>query len=125
MRHRDHRRDLRPLLRAGLDRHVDPTQLEHVAAHTDVVRVDAGVNLARAGRTARQFVAVIDGAVEVTEASGRTTTAGPGAHIGVAELLHGRPHTASFTTRTECTLVVIFGPAFRAFARRRLAATAA
>ena len=122
MRHRDHRRDLRPLLRAGLDRHVDPAQLEHLAAHTDVVRIDAGVNLA-AGGSARQFVAVIDGAVEVTKASGRTTTAGPGAHIGVAELLHGRPRSVVHDESTECTLVVIFGPAFRAYSTA-LAATA-
>jgi SulP family sulfate permease len=119
MRHHRNRPDLRPLRRAGLDRVLTRPQLDRLAAHTDVVDIGAGVTLARAGRKARQFLAVIDGHVDVDDRSGRRWTAGPGTHIGADELVTDEPHSETVIARTDCTLVVIFGPAFRAFARHR------
>ena len=84
-----------------------------LAAHTDVVRIEPGETIARAGSVARQFVAVVDGEVDVRDRTGRRRVAGPGARFGGDELLQRRPHAATVTARTACTLVVAFGPAFR------------
>jgi CRP-like cAMP-binding protein len=116
MNRRKHRRDTRPLLLAGLDRTMSAQQLDELAAHADIVRVPAGQTLARTGRIARQFLAVIDGEVDVHDQCGHRRTVGPGRQIGADELLHRRPHRATVTTRTECTVVAIFGPAFRSIA---------
>ena len=113
MRRERNRPDTRALRHIDLDAVMDRRQLEELALHTDVVTVSRGTVLARAGRFARQFVAVIDGNVDVTDGSGRSHVAGPGTHIGGAELLDRRPHGASFVTQTDCHLVVIAGHALK------------
>ena len=115
MRRATNRPDIRPLCHIGLDTVMDRRQLEELALHTDVITVSPGTVLARAGGFARQFVAVIDGHVDVTDGSGRPShVAGPGTHIGGVELLNRRPHHASFVTRSDCDLVVIAGQALAA-----------
>jgi CRP-like cAMP-binding protein len=111
MRRATNRPDTRALRHIGLDAVMDRNQLEELALHTDVITVSRGEVLARAGASARQFVAVIDGLVDVTDSSGRTYVAGPGTHIGGGELLNRRPHDATFVTRSDCHLVVILGQA--------------
>ena len=64
---REDRPDTRALRRIGLDAVMDRRQLEQLALHTDVITVARGTSLARAGYSARQFVAVIDGNVDVTD----------------------------------------------------------
>ncbi len=117
MRHRNHRTDTGPLRLVGLDRTLSREQLDQLAVHTDIVRIGAGETLASAGRVARQFLAVIDGDIEIHDRSGEPRAAGPGTHIGADELLNDRSHTETVITRTDCTLIVVFGPAFRAIAR--------
>lgn len=114
MRREMNRPDTRALCHIGLDAALDRDQLEELARHTDVITVSRGTLLARAGRTPRQFVAVIDGHVDVTDSSGRAYVAGPGAHIGGAELRDRRPHDATFVARSTCRLVVIVGQALTA-----------
>ena len=111
MRRETNRPDTRALRHIGLDAVMGRHQLEELALHTDVITVSRGAVLGRAGCFARQFVAVIDGLVDVTEASGQTYVVGPGTHIGGAELLHRRPHGATYVTRSDCHVVVITGPA--------------
>jgi hypothetical protein len=40
--------------------------------------------------------------------------AGPGLHVGAAELLDRRPHDATVVTASACTLVVILGRTYNA-----------
>jgi CRP-like cAMP-binding protein len=110
-------RDLRPLRRAGLADALTPSQLEALAADTDVVRVDAGMTLARRGSVAREFLALIDGEVEVIGPDDGVRRAGPGLHVGAAELLDRTPHAATVVTASECTLVVVLGRAYNAVFR--------
>lgn len=117
-----HRPDTRGLRQIGLDSELTSAQLEQLVTHTDVVRVGAGKTLARAGRVPRQFIAVLDGEVEIHDGAAGPRTGGPGTRIGADETVHRRPHSSTVITRTECTLVVIFGPAFRAAARLPAAA---
>ena len=107
MRRRNNRPDTRALSYIGLDAVMSRRPLEKLALDTDVITVPRGALLARAGYFARQFVAVIDGHVDVIDNSGHTYVALPGTHIGGAELLHRRPHQATSVTRSECHLVVI------------------
>src|SRR5215211_7753736 len=76
MRRTNHRPDTSALCHIGLDSVMDRDQLEELAFHTDVVTVSRGTVLATLGRSARQFIAVIDGHVDVTDRSGRTFVAG-------------------------------------------------
>lgn len=114
MRREMNRPDTRALCHIGLDAALDRDQLEELVRHTDVITVSRDTVLARAGRFARQFVAVIDGHVDVTDSSGRAHVVGPGAHIGGTELLDRQPHEATFVTRSDCHLVVIAGQALTA-----------
>jgi CRP-like cAMP-binding protein len=113
MRREKNRPDTRALRHIGLDAVMSRRHLEKLALDTDVITVSGGTRLARAGYFARQFVAVIDGHVDVTDQSGRTYVALPGTHIGGLELLDRRPHEATFVTRTACHLVVITAQAMQ------------
>ena len=73
----------------------------------------AGETLARAGHLPKQFIAVIDGYVDVATPIGHTSVAGPGTQLGAAELVDGHPFAATITTQSDSTLLVIFGPAYR------------
>ena len=108
---RKYRADTALLRRIGLDERFTDKELAHLAEHTDVVRVPAGTQLAQEGRQVRQFLALVDGSVELQGPHGGT--AGPGTHIGARELESGDPHPATVTTESDSTFVVIFGPAFR------------
>jgi CRP-like cAMP-binding protein len=118
-RHRNNRPDTTALHLSGLATDLSRRELEHLAVNADLVDVPAGEVLARAGRTPHQFIAVVDGHVDITDPSGRTRVAGPGTRVGAAELIEQRPHAATITTRTRSTLLVIFGPAFRSFVGSR------
>jgi CRP-like cAMP-binding protein len=107
------RPDTAPLRLIGLDSRFSDEQLEVLALDTDVLRVPAGDVLARVGEVARQFIAVADGYVEITDQSGHSSVGGSLTQIGATELLTGQQHRATVTTRSEATLVVIFGPAFK------------
>lgn len=109
MRRKHNRPDTSALCHIGFDAVLDRRQLEELALYTDLVAVPRGEVLAKADGFVRQFVAVLDGTVDVTDRAGRASVAGPGTHIGAAELLHGRPHPATVVARTDCQLAVIAG----------------
>ena len=98
---------------AGLAGSFSEALRQGLAQHADVVHVSEGVVLARAGRSARELIVVVDGSVEIADASGCSRIAGPGTRIGAAELIEERAHASTVTTRSSATLVVIFGPAYR------------
>lgn len=106
-----------PLVVAGLSGSFTDELRDALAQHADILHVSPGAVLAQAGRMPRQFVAVVDGYVEITDEAGCTRVAGPGAQIGAAELVGDRPHSSTVVTRSAATLVVVFGPAFRWTAR--------
>ena len=113
MRRDRNRPDTRALRRIGLDAALTHQQLEQLALHTDLVQVRSGQVLCHAGTTPRQFVALIDGTVNVVDRLGRTEIRGAGTRIGGAEIITGRDHEHTVAARTVCTVVVIYGPALR------------
>ena len=67
----------------------------------------ASQTLARAGHLSTQFIAVIEGSVNVaTTPAGHTIIAGPGTQPAAAELVDGHPHAATVSTDSESTLLV-------------------
>ena len=112
-RSRKHRPDTTSLRQVAMFRMADERRLEQVAAHTDVVRVPAGRIVAQAGRSALQFLAVIEGEVGETSAEGNGRPLGAGTTIGARELVDGTAHPTTVTTLTDTTFVVIEGSAFR------------
>jgi CRP-like cAMP-binding protein len=108
---RNNRADTELLRRIGLGERFTDKELGHLAEHTDVLRVPAGTQLAQAGAPVRQFLAVLEGSVELRGLHGGV--AGPGTQIGATELASGDAHPATVTAELDSTLVVIFGPAFR------------
>jgi CRP-like cAMP-binding protein len=107
------RPDVTPLRLIGLDDRLTDRQLHELAVHTDLLRIPAGEVLVRAGAVATQFIAVIDGSVDVAGPCGHRRVAGPGIQLGATELIGGDRHDITVTARCESTVVVIFGPAFR------------
>jgi CRP-like cAMP-binding protein len=105
------RPDISALRLIGIDAGLTRAQLEQLALHTDVVDVPAGEPLSRAGRQPRQLLAVVDGYVDVIDATGCGRIAGPGTVIGGIELVDGVPLAETVCARSDCRLVVIFGPA--------------
>lgn len=122
---RKHRIEIDAVQLAGLAGSFTEELLAELAPHADVLHVSAGTVLAQAGRVPHQFIAVVEGHVEVTGADGCVRLAGPGTRIGADELVGERPHTSTITTTSPATLVVIFGPAYRGAARAMAGETAA
>lgn len=110
------RPDTTPLRLIGIDAAVGRDELEYLALHTDIVDVQAGEVLCRPGQYARQFVAVLDGYVDISDPSGSACISGPGTQIGGTELLSGQPHEEAVVARSDCRVLVIFGPALAAAA---------
>ena len=119
MRNTD-RPDTSTLRLAGIDTALALTreQLELLAVHSDVLSVPAGERLCRVGEYPRQFFVVVDGYVDVTDRSGSSRVAGPGTWVGGIELVAGVPHHESVVARTDCRLVVTFGPALTLAVRK-------
>jgi CRP-like cAMP-binding protein len=80
--------------------------------------VPAGDVVDRAGRSARQFVGILDGYVQRLDQDGHASVIGRGQHFGAAELMQRADHTATYVAVTVTQLLVVFGPAFRAAVRQ-------
>lgn len=105
---------------AGLHllRHCPRAELDRLARDTDVVDLPADRVIDRVGRSAYQFVGIVDGYVRGRADDGREIVLGPGDHLGAVELVADRRHSMTFTTITPVTVLATFGPAFRAVAGR-------
>jgi signal-transduction protein with cAMP-binding, CBS, and nucleotidyltransferase domain len=90
------------------------SELAALAPHADVLTLAAGDALARPRMVAREFIGILDGYVHETDESGALRVLARGEQIGAAQLFERAPHTTSFTAATTTTLVVVFGPSFRA-----------
>jgi CRP-like cAMP-binding protein len=111
-----HRPDTTALRLTGIDAAVGREELEYLALNTDIVDVPAGEVLCRAGDYPRQFVAVLDGYVDIASPSGSVRISGPGTQIGGTELLSRQPHEEAVIARSDCRVLVIFAPALAAAA---------
>jgi hypothetical protein len=74
--------DTSALRQLGLDAVLSRRELEQLARDTDAIDVPAGEQLSRSGNPAREFIAILDGYVDVFDDDGTRRIAGPGTRIG-------------------------------------------
>lgn len=102
----------------GLMRDVPTDDLGLFGRDADLIDLPADDVVDRIGTRARQFVGIVDGYVRGVTRDGGVAVLGPGDQFGATELLAGDLHSMTYTTVTPATVVAVFGPAFRAVARR-------
>jgi hypothetical protein len=113
---RKNRPDIQPLQLVPRFRGANRRSLEALAPHTDVVRLPAGRVVVESGRTAHEFLVLVQGeAVEIGHEGEAVEIGDPGEalEIGADAVRRGEPHPRTIVTRTDATFVVIEGRAFR------------
>ena len=95
---------------------------ELVARHSDLVEVPAGTTVIREGDYGREFFAIAEGEVEITQDGTPVATETAGDVFGEIALLHDIPRTATVKAKTPLRLYVLTGPAFRGLLASRFAA---
>lgn len=93
-------------------------QLRSIASIAEIRKLPAGRTLMREGEPGREFVALVDGHVEVRRKNRKLRTLGPGDWLGEIALLTGGPRTATATTTEPTVAIVIRGGMFRSLVER-------
>jgi CRP-like cAMP-binding protein len=93
--------------------HCTKREIAALAAEADELTVPAGKELTRQCERGREFMVIVDGAAKVLK-NGRTVNElGPNDFLGEIALLSDVPRTATVTTTTETTILVLTDRAFR------------
>jgi CRP-like cAMP-binding protein len=108
---KDTKRD--ELKRIPLFAELPKREFEILARNADVVEVPAGTELIREGESGREFFAIAEGEVEVSQAGTPIATEEKGDVFGEIALLHGIPRTATVTATEPSRLFVVDQRAFR------------
>lgn len=82
-------------------------QLRAVARIAEVVEVNAGTVLARAGQAGDEFFLILDGSARVDVSPRKRAKLKPGDYFGEMSLLDGGPRSATVTADTPLRLLVI------------------
>jgi CRP-like cAMP-binding protein len=87
-------------------------ELAEIASIADEVSFPAGATLIEQGATGREFIVVLDGAVELTRDGRRIELKGDENAFGEAALLSGKPRNATVTAASPVDVLVITDRAF-------------
>ena len=82
-------------------------ELQTIAKATDELTVPAGHVLTDQGQMGREAFVIVDGSATVKRNGKKVATLGPGAVVGELSLLDHGPRTATVTTDSETTVLVI------------------
>ena len=82
-------------------------ELELIARSGDEIKMTAGTMLVDQGQTGHEAFVVVDGKVAVKRNGRKVATLGQGAIVGELSLLDHGPRTATVTTDTESTVLVL------------------
>jgi CRP/FNR family transcriptional regulator, cyclic AMP receptor protein len=99
--------------RVPLFQQLSSRELGEVAALADEIDLPAGRKLTDEGRSGKEFVIIVDGVADVTRGGKTINTLGPGDFLGEIALVTGKPRTATVTTRSPATLLVLSAQGFR------------
>jgi CRP-like cAMP-binding protein len=83
--------------------------LQRIARASDEVEVPAGRTLMKQGDVGRECFVLVEGKVKVDINGRKVASLGPGAYFGELSLLDKGPRTATVTTETDSTVLVL-GP---------------
>lgn len=82
-------------------------QLAAIATLADLIDMPAGKLLVREGSLGRDFMVIVDGAVDVSRQGHKINVLGPGDFIGEMALISGAPRNATVTTTRPSSLLVV------------------
>jgi CRP-like cAMP-binding protein len=82
-------------------------QLAAIATLADLIDMPAGKLLVREGSLGRDFMVIVDGAVDVSRQGHKINALGPGDFIGEMALISGAPRNATVTTTRPSSLLVV------------------
>lgn len=101
----------------ALFRDCRPADIRWIAGVADIVDVPAERKLVSEGRTAREFVVLVNGSASVSDGAGSVAMA-PGAYFGHVGLVDGSAHAATIQTSAPTRLLVFTPGAFRGLLER-------
>jgi CRP-like cAMP-binding protein len=87
--------------------HCTKKQLAAIAALADLIELPAGTPLIREGTVGREFMVIVQGAVEVRRKGRRINQLRAGEFIGEIALISGAPRNATVTTTEDSSLLVV------------------
>jgi len=93
--------------------HCSKKEIEALARETDELSLPEGKELTRQGDRGREFMVIVDGAAKVEKDGQLVNELGPSDFIGEIALLTDVPRTATVTTTTETTVLVLTDRAFK------------
>jgi len=82
-------------------------QLAEIASLADLVDVPASTLLIREGAVGREFMVIVEGAVEVRRRGRKVTELGPGDFIGEIALISKAPRNATVITSKDSLLLAV------------------
>jgi CRP-like cAMP-binding protein len=93
-------------------------ELNEVAAVADEVEVPKGKALTKQGRPGREFFVLVEGQADVTRDGRRVFSLGRGDFFGEIALVAKRPRTATVTTTTPASVLVVTDRSFQSLMER-------
>jgi CRP-like cAMP-binding protein len=88
-------------------------ELRQLAVVADEVDLDEGFALTREGKSAHEFIVIVDGSARVTRADRKLSEIGPGDWVGEIALLTNSARTATVTTTSRVRALVVTDRDFR------------
>jgi len=98
--------------------HCNRAQIAALAAEADELTLPEGKALTRQGEPGREFMVIVDGAARVEKDGKLINELGASDFIGEIALLSDVPRTATVTTTSETTVLVLTDRAFKRVADR-------
>jgi CRP/FNR family cyclic AMP-dependent transcriptional regulator len=93
--------------------HCSRAEIAALAGEADELTLPEGKELTRQGERGREFMVIVDGAAKVERDGALVNELGPNDFLGEIALLSDVPRTATVTTTSETTILVLTDRAFR------------
>lgn len=93
--------------------HCSKAEIMALAREADELTIPADRPLTRQGESGREFMVIVDGAAKVERDGHLVNELGPSDFLGEIALLSDVPRTATVTTTTETTVLVLTDRAFK------------
>ena len=86
--------------------------LREISKHADQVQVETGKVLAQQGKTGWEFIFIVDGKARVEKSGKVIRQLSGGDFFGEIALIDGKPQTATVTTETDMTVLIVHKTSF-------------